>query len=459
MPPVVALALALLLLPGLLVVRAPWTVVPALSLAFWVVSAAWLPSRLSRSAFVAGALVCFASLALLRLLPKHEVEPPPGYRKPARLEPPPRPGLPPPRFASLPSALVLLASLLLLAVSLPFPHAPGEQLAFQTTAARLVLWRDGLPLSAEPLLPLTPFTAHAPALSLLAADAAAQAAIDPARAVVMVLAAAAALVPIGLFALHGSRLRPPAAAVAAVLSLSLVPWPGFVAAWGAGPALLALGFVLPACALLLGHASRSSGWASALLCAAGLLSQPLLVLAALAAVAVCRRRPPVARLAGVASGALALALPVLVRAAGAVSSREWLWAVTSVTRREWLELAVGAGLLVCVPRLLAYWLEGGARGEGRGLLLLGVVAVLLLVLRHGAWMGEARLTGAQRTLLERAQATGPLEVLCAPGDMAGWLPALAGRAAEPVGWVPSVYRDERSSRIPRSCRTLAPPAR
>ncbi len=33
----------LLLLPGLLVVRAPWTAVPFLSAAFWIVSWWWLP--------------------------------------------------------------------------------------------------------------------------------------------------------------------------------------------------------------------------------------------------------------------------------------------------------------------------------------------------------------------------------------------------------------------------------
>ena len=34
--------LALALLPGLLVARAPWAAVPALSLAFWIVGAGWL---------------------------------------------------------------------------------------------------------------------------------------------------------------------------------------------------------------------------------------------------------------------------------------------------------------------------------------------------------------------------------------------------------------------------------
>jgi len=76
------LALALLsLLPGTLVVRAPWTAVPALSLAFWALGA-WWPPLAGRGRFLAAALLAFGLLALLRLLPKHEVPPPPGWRVP-----------------------------------------------------------------------------------------------------------------------------------------------------------------------------------------------------------------------------------------------------------------------------------------------------------------------------------------------------------------------------------------
>jgi len=55
---------ALLLLPGFLVVRAPWTAVPFLSLFFWIASWWWLPFG-GRGRFLAGALVAFILLAVL----------------------------------------------------------------------------------------------------------------------------------------------------------------------------------------------------------------------------------------------------------------------------------------------------------------------------------------------------------------------------------------------------------
>ncbi len=97
--PLAALALAALaLLPGLLVVRAPWTAVPAFSLAFWALSAWWPPvAGLGRGRFLSAALLAFGLLSLLRLLPKHEVPPPPGLDAPASATTarPPRPAAAP----------------------------------------------------------------------------------------------------------------------------------------------------------------------------------------------------------------------------------------------------------------------------------------------------------------------------------------------------------------------------
>src|SRR5512147_3138655 len=90
---------ALVLLPGLLVVRAPWTAVPALSIAFWVLSAWWPPfAGLGRGRFVSAALTAFGLLLLLRAIPKHEVPPPPGWNPLPAPPAPPRPGLPVPRL-------------------------------------------------------------------------------------------------------------------------------------------------------------------------------------------------------------------------------------------------------------------------------------------------------------------------------------------------------------------------
>ena len=260
---------ALLLLPGLLVVRAPWTAVPALSLAFWALTAWWPPlAGLGRGRFLSAALLASGLLALLRLLPRHEVPPPPGWTPPPAVPPPARPGLPPPRLASAASLLVLAASLGLLAPVPLWHHAPGPRLAFQTTTARLLVWRDAVPATAEPLVPLAPVGAHAPALATLAADASHLSDLDPAVSVLLVAVAAAGLLLVGLFALHATWAPPRAAALGALVGLAAAPWPGTLVPWGEGEALLALGLALPAAALLLGHASRSSAVAAAMLLAA-----------------------------------------------------------------------------------------------------------------------------------------------------------------------------------------------
>src|SRR5512140_74581 len=118
---------ALLLLPGLLVVRAPWTVVPALSLAFWALSIWWpLLARQARGRLLAAILLVSLLLSLLRLLPKHQVAPPPGSTPPPEPEPEPRPGLPPPRLTGAPALAILVAALGLLAIAPLWRHAPGS---------------------------------------------------------------------------------------------------------------------------------------------------------------------------------------------------------------------------------------------------------------------------------------------------------------------------------------------
>lgn len=261
-------ALALALLPGLVVVRAPWTAIAPISLAFWVLGPWWPPlSTASRGRLLAGALLASAVLAALRLLPKRAVAPPPAYPPPRR-EAASRPGLDPPPLAAA-SSLLLLGTALALLLFVPlWPHAPGPGLAFQTTAARLVVWRDAVPRSFEPLLPLEPFGAHAPALATLAADVSLLTGHDPAPSLVAVVAAAAGLALLGLFALNAVWAPPPAAAAGALVALAAAP--SLLSLFGVGEALLALAFTLPALALAVGHASRASVAAAALLLAAGM---------------------------------------------------------------------------------------------------------------------------------------------------------------------------------------------
>ena len=304
---------ALALLPGLLVVRAPWTAVPALSLAFWALSAWWPPlAGPGRSRALAASLLAFGLLALLRLLPKHEVPPPPGWAPPAAPPALPRPGRPSPPLRAFPSLVIVAAALATLAPSPLWHHAPGPRLAFQTTTARLLVWRDGVPATAEPLLPLPSVGAHAPALATLAADVSHLSGLDPARSLLLVVAGAASLLLVGLFALHATWAPPRAAALGALLGLAAAPWPGFLAPWGEGEALLALAFALPAAALLVGHASRSSAVAAAMLLAAAALAQPVLAaLVGLGAAGAAARREGLGR-PGLALGlALVLAAPGL----------------------------------------------------------------------------------------------------------------------------------------------------
>lgn len=462
-PPALAglLALAALaLLPGLLVVRAPFSAVPALSLGFWVLSPWWPPlAGLSRGRVVGGLIVSFFLLALLRLLPKHEVPPPPGWTPPPSPPPPPRPGLLPPPLASAPSLAVLLVALLLLAPVPLWHHAPGQDLAFQTTIARLLVWRDGVPRTAEPLLALAPVGAHAPALATLAADLARLSGLDPAPAVLIVTVASASLALLGLFALIATWAEPPAAALGALLALAVVPWPGFLLVWGEGEALLALAFLLPAAALLLGHASRSSALAAGLLLGAGALAQPALAAAAAAAVAAAllhggpRVHPGTLRRMGEA-GLLALVLagPGLVPLARSLSLREAAALGSSLRPEELVAFAIGLLGAVLGPIVAARLAPGRSSREGPLAAALGAAAALVLLVRLHAWIAAGQLEPPWREALARVGSGPSLEPLCAPPGVRDWVPALAGRpVGEPGPWIPPAYTDEWEARPRRAC--------
>jgi len=459
----VLLALAaLVLLPGLLVVRAPFSAVPALSLAFWVLSAWWPPlSGLSRGRVVGALLLSSFLLALLRLLPKHEVKPPLGWAAPRSPPPAPRPGLPPPRLLGVPSVSVLLAGLVLFTPLPLWHHAPGKRLAFQTTSARLLVWRDGCPRSAEPLLPLAPMGAHAPALATLAADIARLSGQDPGPSLLVVTVASASLVLLGLFGLLATWAEPRAAALGSLLALAVLPWPGFLLPWGEGEALLALVFLLPAAALLVGHGSRSSALAAGLLLGAAALAQPVLTILATAALAVAALGPSpvesrprrVRRLGEAVSLALVLAGPGLVPLAQALSAREAAAIGSSLRLGELPAFAMGllgATLGAFVAARLA-----PARSRRLGILAAAAAAVsaLLLVVRVHWWVAEGQLDAPTRAALARARSGSTVEPLCAPQGVLHWVPALGGRpAGEPGPWIPSVYADEWRLRPRRVCR-------
>ena len=429
----------LLLLPGLLVVRAPWPAVPFLSLAFWALTWGWLLGA-SREPFLRGALLAFFLLVLLRLF------------KPLAAR---RPGWP--------TVLVLVAAGLPLAAFLLWPVCPGAEMSFHSLGARLLVWRDGLPTTYEPLAPGLPFGAHAPALPALAADVSLLSGLPPAKSVLLVHQAAFGLLLIGLYALLLRRHAAPEAALAAVLTTNLARVPTAFAAFGDGGPLLALAFAVAAAAWLGPGGRRSSAVAAGTFLGASALAQPALALAAALALGL-RLRPgnggsPVRIRLGLATGvALLLAAPLLWRLARALSAGEAAAVLASAAGAIPAAVAVATALVVPV-------LVGRCWPPRRSVAALGLAALTAVAAwrARADWLARAgapRPEGPDFAAIERAAArTRPLDVICiGPADGAGlWIPALAGRAVSPP-WVPLVYRDEARAAVSRAASPdLVPP--
>lgn len=250
---------ALLLWPGLLVVRAPWPVVPFLSVSFWLLTWWWAPRGAGRGSLLGAALLFFMLLSALRLLK--------------------------PLGASAPSRGTVLVLLLAVACPLPFfglEVAPGTSLA--SVEAMLAVWRDGFPSSYEPLVPIPAFGAHAPGLPFLAADLSLVSGLAPHRAVALVSLVSAGLLVIAV-AFLGRRMGHSALGgrtAFGVAAITLV-----LAARGGsapGPAVLSAALALAAVAVVVRGSGRSPAVATgALLAAAFTVEAAVAGLAALAA--------------------------------------------------------------------------------------------------------------------------------------------------------------------------------
>jgi hypothetical protein len=248
--------LALLLLPGFLVVRAPWTAVPFLSLFFWIASWWWLPSG-GRSRFLAAALLAFGLGALLRLV---------------RVRPA-RPSWP---------ALVAVTAALVRAGAAFVPMAGGLAQP-DTIPAQLMVWHDGLPSTYVPLREEAHFGADPHGLDALAADVSLLSGLPVARAVVLAAAVARGLSALGLYALLVRRMAPGAAAIvtaAVSVAVSLIE---AVSAGGDPAWSLGLGFVLAAAGPLVSGRSRSGAVAAGAFVGAALMTAPVMVAAGAAA--------------------------------------------------------------------------------------------------------------------------------------------------------------------------------
>jgi hypothetical protein len=460
LPPEAAAFLALLalaLLPGLVVVRAPWTVVPALSTAFWTLSWWWLPLA-GRARALQLALVGFSVLAALRLLPRHQVSPPPEYQGPA---PPPLVRGPltghAPTWRSVPSLVVTVVAL---ALAWPFPlwpHAPGAEWAFHTTSARLLVWRDAVPATYEPLLPIGPFGAHAPAVATLSADVALLSGLDAGRAVVVVAHLSVGVLLLGSFALVATRSKPATAMLAVLLALAAAPWPGFLALWGEGGPTLALALGVSAATLLVGHGSRPSAVAAGLLLGAALLAQPVLTLGLGLAVAAWSGREGRGRLGLSAGVAAVLAGPGLFRLGQALSMGELVTASRTITATELLRFVTGLGL-IALGIVVAHRLSSS---HPRMRVLAGAlvaVSTLVLLVRMDLGPASGQLPpAARRALAGLAKQGRPMDAVCAPVGLIEWVPALAGRPpgvtepGMPGPWIPPLLREEWDRAPRRGC--------
>ncbi len=396
-----------------------------------------------------------ASWRSLRLLPKHEVPPPPGWAPPAAPPALPRPGRPSPPLRAFPSLVIVAAALATLAPSPLWHHAPGPRLAFQTTTARLLVWRDGVPATAEPLLPLPSVGAHAPALATLAADVSHLSGLDPARSLAAgggrrrLPAARRPLRPprdVGAPARRGPRGAPGAGRrTLAGLPLALgrgrgAPRARVRAPRGGSPRRPRL----PVLGRRRGDAPRGGGARPAGPRGArrprgrGSGGSPRGARPA-GAGARPRTRPRRAR------PLAARARPVAARGGGRPRRRV---RPTRCCRPPWAS---------CWPRSLRSrscpWRGRAAPAQRPIAVAVALVAAALLVARVHGWIASGQLPAATRTALARAAvAAAPFEPLCAPEGVLDWVPALASRAAgDPGPWIPPVYTEEWGRRTRRAC--------
>ncbi|HEV7499271.1 MAG TPA: hypothetical protein VGQ33_04665 [Vicinamibacteria bacterium] len=394
---VLAAAGALIVLPGILVVRSPWRAMPALSLAFWVLSWTWLGGA-PRLRVLQISLLAFGTLAAFRVLRPHPLPRPRG------------------------TDLALAAAAIILALPLAVHLVPaGARLPRESVTAALLAWRDGWPLSFEPLLSLRPFRASG--LAALAGDLVLLAGAAPYRAafVACVLGDLALLVALWSFA--EIRAAPRRATTIAALAMLAT-----VDRAGAGPSALATAFVVQAAALWYDRKGRPSAFAAGACVAAALATDPETGLAAMAVAVIGARilrldrdrsvdRQPARRRVALFA-ALVLAAPLVLR---------WPPIVTP-----------SAGpLLAFVVTVLLGALAARAGGRASSIPWISAAGALLFVAAaahavHAAVTADATAsTGEIAAMVWMREHTRPLDVVCAPNVApARWIPAVAARATD-----------------------------
>ncbi len=408
---------ALLLWPGLLVVRAPWPFVPFLSLAFWLASWGFLsPAGPGRHRFLIVTLAFSALLSGLRLLKPFEASRPSG-----------------PTLAMLAMALGRLVP------SFLWPAAPGLDAGFTSASTLLLVWRDGLPASYVPLYPILGFGLGDAGLAALAADVSLLTGTVPHRALLLATLASEGLLILALFAL-ARRSWPETGSGAATGALAGAT--AFLLGWsrwdGEGGTVLAMALATCGSSLVVRACGRSPRVAAGLLWAGAAALSPLVALAG-----------------GVATGlALAttggwralgrLALPVAL--AGALSA-PWLWRILDAGR---FAAPKPLTLLLVVAIALSVGAARSYRLGPRAFPLVVAIALAATLADWGWRSAEVRVTADDLAAAHWLRShSGATDTVCAQDEAArAWIPALAGRAAIPPRWPESVRAARLAARLP-----------
>jgi hypothetical protein len=427
---------ALLTIPGLAAARAPWGAVAPLSASFWIVTWWWAPAvGRTRSGFLLAALLFLGTLVALRLLKPWGVS---------------RPG-----WGTM---FVLTLSLLRLAPAAFWETGPGPALALHSTQATLLTWRDGLPATSEPLIPLSAFGAAQPGLASLAADLALLAHVPPSQAAWLVSLAGGGLLQLAVFLFLRSLVPGRAAAWISVAALALTGYVEAFLATGDGGVLLATALALHAVDWLWRGKTPASVLGSGLALGATLMTDSRLALAALVVTGCAPFWGSWLRERGLRRGAQTWCVALLFAA-------PFLWRTRLAgLHPRLLEAAPGAPALTLAPLLgvalavgvtavlVLVWRRGSAAPQ-RWLLVLGacLAAAAALNTIRGYRLAREQIVvndEARSALRWLAASTSAVDVVCCEGVVCPWIPALAGRAVEPP-LVPLVYRGRQRS---QDCR-------
>ena len=410
-------AAALVALPGVLVVRAPWRAMPLVSLAFWVTSWTWFLGA-SRLRFLHVVLMMLAALSVFRLV---------------------RPG-PFPRRGWAPVLIAVAA--IVLAAPQPRRTVPsGTDAPIDALAAELLAWHDGWPASFEPLSPRQPFAASG--LAAVSADVILLSRAPAHRALLAVRVLADVALLLALWSL--ARIRVPPARAALVAAAALLP----TAAVAEGSGVLAAAFAVEAAALWHDHRGHASAFTAGVCTAAGLATDSATALGALILALLLTRPEPGPTMdrtpAPSASGRLRTAVWT-----AAVLALPLLWRPPRLDVPDAAALAAVAftGLLGLAAR----------RSAGAWRVVSPVLGVLAVA---GPFLG-----GRAADVVTRDEAAAmawirdhalPLDLVCAPDvPAARWIPALAARAT-PVPLRPGWPRPDGVCAVRISLSGLLPP--